>query len=302
MHGDGGTLTPDEVVQRVVEDENDGFDAAWFGQVFNGDSLTLVALAGARTSRIELGTSVIPTYTRHPFAMAQQAMTVQAACGGRFTLGIGPSHGVVVENMWGMSYDRPAVHVREYLSVLLPLVQEGRVAFKGELYSVNAGIGVKGGSPVSVMISALAPVMLRLAGTLTDGTITWMTGPKTIETHVAPSINLAAQEAGRPAPRVVVGLPIAVHDDVAAARELAGKAFAMYGTLPNYRRVLDREGAPGPAEVAIVGDERAVEQQLRDLAAAGATDFLAPVMPVGDDAKGSISRTRELLRGLVGKI
>ena len=302
MHGDAGNSTVEQMVQQVVDAENDGFECAWFGQIFGADSMTIIAMAGARTSRIEIGTSVIPTYTRHPWAMAQQAMTVQAATRGRFTLGIGPSHAIVVENMWGMSYDKPAKHVREYLNVLLPLVKDGRVSYQGELYRVAGQIQVAEGNPVSVMISALAPAMLKIAGSMTDGTITWMTGAKTIETYVAPSINAAAREAGRPAPRVVVGLPITVTDDAAAARELAGKAFQMYGALPNYRRMLDKEGAAGPGDVAIAGDEAAVERQLRDLASAGATDFMAAIFPVGADPAASAARTRALLGSLIGKI
>lgn len=302
MHGDAGNSTVEQMVQQVVDAENDGFECAWFGQIFGADSMTIIAMAAAHTSRIQIGTSVIPTYTRHPWAMAQQAMTVQAATKGRFTLGIGPSHAIVVENMWGMSYDKPAKHVREYLNVLLPLVKDGGVSYQGELYRVAGQIQVAEGRPISVMISALAPAMLKIAGSMTDGTITWMTGVKTIATHVAPSINAAAREAGRPAPRVAVGLPIAVTDDAAAARELAGKAFQMYGALPNYRRMLDKEGAAGPGDVAIAGDEAAVERQLRDLASAGATDLIAAIFPVGTDPAASAARTRALLRSLIGKI
>lgn len=302
MHGDVSNFTVAEMVQQIVDEEQDGFECAWFGQIFGADSLTVIAMAGQRTSRIQIGTAVIPTYTRHPWAMAQQAMTVQAATGNRFTLGIGPSHQVVVEHMWGLSYEKPARHVKEYLSVLLPLMREGRVAFSGEVYRTTGAIEVPGIQPIPVIISALAPMMLKIAGTMADGTVTWMTGPKTIETHVVPAITAAAREAGKPAPRVVVGLPIAVSDDVAAAREAAGKAFRMYGGLPNYKRMLDKEGAAGPADVAIVGNEAQVEQQIRALASAGATDFVAPVFPVGPDATASLARTRALLRSLIGRV
>jgi F420-dependent oxidoreductase-like protein len=302
MHGDQGNFSIEQLVQQVVDEEKDGFDCAWFGQIFGADSMTVMALAGPRTSRIELGTAVIPTYTRHPWALAQQAMTVRAACNGRFTLGIGPSHHVVVENMWGLSYEKPARHVREYLNVLLPLVREGKVQHKGQLYNTTGQLTITGGTPVPVMISALAPQMLKIAGSMTDGTITWMSGAKTIAMHVVPSITAAAKEAGRPAPRVVVGLPICVTDDVAAARSAAAQSFVVYGSLPNYRRMLDREGAAGPADVAIVGDEAAVERQLRDLASAGATDFDAAIFPAGTDAAASIARTRALLKSLVGKL
>ena len=302
MHGDAGSFTIAEQIQQVVDEEKDGFECAWWGQIFGGDSMTIIALAGQRTKTIEMGTSVIPTYPRHPFAMAQQAMTVQAACDGRFVLGVGPSHQVVVETMWGMSYAKPARHIREYLQVLIPLVREGRVQFSGEVYKVMGGIAVAGMKPLPVLISALAPQMLKLAGTLADGTVTWMTGPKTVETHIVPSITAAAKEAGRPAPRVAVGLPICVTEDVAAAREIAGKALAMYGALPNYKRMLDKEGVSGPADVAVVGNEAQVEQQIRDLASTGATDLIAPIFPTGAHPAESVARTRALLKSLIGKV
>ncbi len=298
----GGQNDVDSNVRAVVDAEKQGFDTFWFGQVFGVDVMTVIALAGQRTSRIQLGTSVVPTYTRHPVAMAQQAMTTQAACKGRFTLGIGLSHAPVVQGMWGISYDRPAVHMREYLSVLAPLIREGRVSFSGDLFRVNQGLQIPGGQPVPLLIAALAPVMLRLAGTVADGTITWMTGPKTLETHIVPRLTKAAKEAGRPDPRVVAALPVAVTDDSAAARERAARSFAVYGTLPNYQRMLNIEGATGPADVAIVGTEKEVEQQIRAVGSAGATEFVAAEFPVGEDARASLARTRSLLRTLTGKL
>jgi F420-dependent oxidoreductase-like protein len=298
----GGVNTVEGQVQSVINAENDGFDSIWFGQIFGPDVLTVLALAGQKTSRIELGTSVVPTYPRHPHMLAAQALTVQAASNGRFNLGIGLSHAPVVEGMWGLSYDRPAVHMREYLSVLLPLIREGRASFSGEFFRVNATVQVPVPKPLPVLIAALAPVMLRMAGEMTDGTITWMVGPKALEGHIVPRITNAANEAGRPAPRVVVGLPIAVTDDPEGAKERAARSFQVYGTLPNYKRVLDIEGVGGPADVAIVGKENEVEQQLRDLASAGATDFLAGMFPVRDDVQASLGRTRTLLKWLVGKL
>jgi F420-dependent oxidoreductase-like protein len=298
----GGVSTVEGQVQSVIDAESDGFDGIWFGQIFGPDVLTVLALAGQKTSRIELGTSVVPTYPRHPHMLAAQALTVQVASNGRFNLGIGLSHAPVVESMWGLSYERPAVHMREYLSVILPLIREGRVSFSGEYFRVNVTVQVPVPTPPPVLIAALAPVMLRMAGEMTDGTITWMVGPKALESHIVPRITKAAKDAGRPSPRVVVGLPIAVTDDPDGARERASRSFQIYGTLPNYKRVLDIEGAGGPADVAIVGKESAVEQRLRDLASAGATDFLAGMFPVGDDVPASLARTRTLLKGLVGKL
>jgi F420-dependent oxidoreductase-like protein len=298
----GGGMSIESHVQGAVDAESDGLDGCWYGQVFGAEVLTVIALAGQRTSHIEFGTCVVPTYTRHPTIMAQQALTVQAATNGRFSLGIGLSHAPVVEGMWGLSYERPAVHMREYLSVLQPLITEGRVSFSGEMFRVNAQASVPTSKPPPVLIAALAPVMLKIAGERTDGTITWMTGPKTIESHIVPRLTRAAAEAGRPTPRVVAGLPIAVTDDVEGARERAAGNFAVYGALPNYQRVLNLEGVSGPKDIALVGNESQVEQQIRDLASAGATELLAASFPVGPDAKESLARTRALIKSLVGKV
>ncbi len=298
----GGPSDFDGQVNGIVAYEKAGFDSVWLGTVTGTDAMTVIAVAAQKTERIELGTSIVQTYTRHPVAMAMQALTTQAAARGRFTLGLGPSHAPMIENMLGLSYARPAAHVREYLSVLIPLLREGRVSFNGEFFRVNAGVSVPGVQPPPVLISALAPVMLRIAGELADGTITWMVGPRTLESHIVPRITRAAEAAGRPRPRIVVGLPVAVVDDVAAAREKAARSFQVYGALPNYRRVLDMEGASGPADVAIVGDEASVERQLRGLASAGATDYIAGMFPVGDDPKASLARTQALLASLVGKV
>ena len=292
----------DEHVQRVVDAEEDGFDSIWIAQIFGADALTVIALAGPRTKRIEMGTGVVPTYPRHPFVLAQQALTVQAAAGGRLTLGIGLSHQPVIEGMWGLSYDKPARHMREYLSVLRPLVEEGTVAFSGDVFRVQGALQVPGAQPFPVLIAGLAPMMLRIAGELADGTVTWMTGPKTIETHIVPRISAAAEAAGRPAPRIGVALPVAVTDDATAARKQAAQEFQMYGFLPNYRRMLDIEGAQGPEDVAVIGTETEVESQIRAIAAAGTTDFIAALFPTDGNPDASMTRTRALLKSLVGKV
>ena len=297
-----GPSTVQDQVQQAVDAENDGFDTAWFGQLFGIDALTITALAGAATSRIELGTGVIPTFPRHPYVMAQQALTVQGATNNRFVLGIGVSHEIVIKSMYGLSYDHPARHMKEYLSVLRPLLRDGRVGFQGQMYRTAANLSVPGTKPMQLLLAALAPKMLHLAGAVADGTMLWMSGLKTIESHVIPLITAAAADAGRPAPRIVAGLPICVTEDVAAGRDAASKVFQMYGQLPNYRRMLDREGAAGPGDVAIVGDEASVEKQLRALASVGVTDLVAPIYGTGDDRDASVARTRALLKSLVGKI
>lgn len=284
------------LIQQVKDAEADGFATAWFAQIFGVDAMTIIALAGRETSRIELGTAVVPTFPRHPVVMAQQALTTQAATGGRFSLGIGLSHQMVIEGMYGLSFAKPYTHMKEYLGVLAALIRSGSASAAGSEYNVNANVSVPGASPCPILLAALAPKMLALAGTVGDGTITWMTGPKTVREHTIPRINEAAAQAGRPAPRVVVGLPIAVTDDVAAAREAASRTFQVYGFLPSYRAMLDREGVEGPADVAIIGDEATVHEQLDQLAAAGVTDFLGAIFPSGANPAEGVARTRALLK------
>lgn len=302
IHSFSAGPTLEQQLQQVADADRDGFDSYWFGQAFGHDALTLAAMAGSKTSRIELGTAVAVTYSRHPFAMALQALTAHTATSGRFTLGIGPSHKPLVQDMWGLPYEKVALHVREYLSVLRPMVNEGRVAFSGTQFRVAGVRQMPDAKPCPILISALAPMMLRIAGELADGTITWMTGPKTVETHIVPRISAAAEAAGRPRPRVCVSLPVAVADDVAEARQRAARVFQVYGQLPNYRHMLDREGAAGPEDLAVVGSEVEVERRLRALTDTGCTDFVASLFPAAEDAAASLARTWSLLKGLVSKL
>lgn len=290
-------LTTQEQVQLVVNAERRGFDSVWFAQTGETDVLTTLALAGTETERITLATAVVPTYTRHPNVLAQQASTVNQAAGGRLILGIGPSHRPGVERL-GLEYDRPAQHIREYVEILRDLTTEGVTRHRGEYYRMAAGYALPGAQPFPIMISALAPLMLRVAGEVADGTITWMAGPTALSEHVLPRITTAADAAGRPAPRVVAGVPVAVSDDADEARRVAAERFEIYGRLTNYRRILDRGELGGPEDVAIVGNEPEVERQIQALAEAGATDVIAVIFPVGDDPDRSTERTTELLASL----
>jgi F420-dependent oxidoreductase-like protein len=291
----GRAVDMDALVQQAQRAEEAGFSSVWLANIFGMDALTAAVVCGRATKRVEVGTGVVPTYPRHPFAMAQQAVTVNAAIGQRLLLGIGLSHQIVIEAMLGMSYARSYSHMKEYVAALAPLVREGKVAFNGELYRVNAQLRVPGSAPVPILLAALAPKMLALAGSVADGTVTWMTGAKTLANHIVPSIRAAAEAAGRPAPRVVAGLPIAVTDDPGEARNVAGKTFRGYGALPSYRAMLDREGAAGPGDIVVAGDEAAVSAQLDALAAAGVTDLMAVPFAVGD-AEPSLARTFALLQ------
>jgi F420-dependent oxidoreductase-like protein len=259
-----------------------------------------MALAGRATTRIELGTSVLQTYTAHPVLQANRAVATAAAMGRPgFTLGIGPSHQPVIEDFYGLSYAHPGRHTEAYVRVLAALLRGEQVAVEGDDFTVHA-TGPRPGpdGPPPVLLAALAPRLLRVAGQLTAGTILWMGNERAVERHVSPRIRRAADAAGRPAPRIVAGLPIAVHDDVDEARNVAAEVFANYGLLPNYRRLLDIGGAAGPADAAIVGDEAAVTARIKALFDAGATDVWAAPFPVGPDPSASRRRTRALLQEL----
>jgi F420-dependent oxidoreductase-like protein len=235
---------------------------------------------------------VVPIFPQHPITLAEHALTTHFAIGGRLVLGLGLSHQIVVENMWGYAFDKPAKHMEEYLDALQPLLTTGKVGFQGEMVKANADLRIPEGTDIPVMLAALGPRMLRLAGERTTGTITWMTGPETIANHIAPTLNKAAADAGRPTPRVVMALPVAVTDDEAGAREKAGQLFAMYGMLPSYRAMLDREGAGGPADVAIVGDKASVQRQVAAMEEKGATDFVAAPF---DNREATLAALAELL-------
>ena len=280
---------------QLQQAADDGFASAWMSNIFGVDALTALAVAGSQVAGIELGTAVVPTYPRHPAVLAQQALTVSLAVGGRLALGIGLSHRIVIEDMYGYSFDKPARHMREYLSVLVPLLDGNPVSVDGSTLSAHIGLSTPRAGRVPVLLAALAPRMLELAGGQADGTVLWMTGPATVRDYVVPAITAAASAAGRPSPRVVCALPVCVTSDPDAARASAEKELAIYGQLPSYRAMLDREGAAGPGDVAIVGDEDAVAAQIQALADAGVTDFGAAEVGRGEDRE----RTRSLLKAVI---
>jgi F420-dependent oxidoreductase-like protein len=270
-----GPVTLPQTVERLRAAAEAGFATAWWAQLFNWDALTAIAVAGSQVPGIALGTAVVPTYPRHPMMLASQALTVQAAVGNRLRLGVGPSHQWLIEDRYGYSFERPARHVREYLSALVPLLRGESVSYQGETLRAVGEIRVPGAQPPSVLLSALGPVMLKIAGELTDGTITAWTGPKTIAEHIVPTINRAASAAGRPDPQVIASALVAVtHDPDGTRREISAR-FGMAGQAPSYRAMLDREGLAGVADLLIAGDEAAVERALRRYADAGATEIVA---------------------------
>jgi len=259
----GGTVndgTIDQMVAEARQTEADGFASYWAPQIFGHDALTALAIIGREVPRIEIGTSVVPTYPRHPMMMAQQALTVNAAASGRLCLGIGLSHQMVVEGMWGMSFDKPVRHMREYLEVMMPLL-EGKVT------------------------AALA-----------DGTLTWCTGPQTLQNHTIPVLRAAADKAGRDSARVIAALPVCVTKDREAALARAAQVFVVYGHLPSYRAMLDKEGAAGPADIAIIGNASEVAERISALADIGVTDFAAVEFGGNPD---EVAETRSVVKSLL---
>jgi 5,10-methylenetetrahydromethanopterin reductase len=283
----------DGLVAAAKSAHEDGFGSYWTSQIFSLDALTALAVAAREVPDIRFGTGVVPIQPRHPMMLAGQALTVSQVSGGRLDLGIGLSHQMVVEGMWGLPFDKPVRQMREYLEALGPLLRGEDPQLSGEIVTARGGLEVKA-DPPSVLVAALGPQMLKVTGRLADGTVTWMTGPRTLADLTVPTIQAAAEEAGRPEPRVVAALPICVTEDEADARARAAQEFAVYGMLPSYRAMLDREGMAGPEDLAIVGSEDAVAARIAEVADAGASTLVAAEFGTPDEQ----AATRQLLKGL----
>jgi len=293
LGADRGAARIEGVVEMATRAEAAGFDSVWMAHIRALDAIAALTVAGTRTARIELGTAVTPIQPRHPMALAQQALTANQAAGGRFTLGVGVSHKLVIEDMLGLSYARPAAQMRDYLDVLLPLLRGEVANVENERYTArNLGIDVPQAAPVPVVVAALGPVMLDLAGRSSAGTSTWMVGPRTLEAHIGPRLRAAAAAAGAAPPRIVAAVPVVLTHDVDAVREQLANALAIYGQLPSYRAMLDHEGVAGPADLALVGDERVLREGIARYRDAGVTDFSAAIMATAQD---DFERTFELV-------
>ena len=296
IFGSQNDSTVDGVVAEAKRAEADGFASYWQSQIFGLDALSTLSVVGREVPRIELGTSVIPTYPRHPMMLAQQALTTNQASGGRLCLGIGLSHQVVIEGMLNMSFDKPVRHMKEYLSILMPLIHDRKVSFAGETLTTHAELTINKAQSCDVVVAALGPQMLKLAAAMTQGTLTWCTGPETLRTLTVPTISAAAEELGKPKPRVIAALPVCVTKDVDGARARAAQVFAVYGQLPSYRAMLDHEGAAGPADVAIIGSASEVFDKVAPLQEIGVTDFGGVEFGGTPD---ELHDTREMLKSLL---
>lgn len=291
------TVMPDlkGLVQHATKAAEDGFTGWWLAQTGMVDALTVFAAIGDSAPSLELGTAVIPTFPRHPSMLAAQANTTQAATSSKLLLGIGLSHKPQVEDRWGLSFDKPIRHMLDYLDILQPLLADGIVDHHGGSWtmSVPDPMPLICSTEVPVMIAALGPQMLKIAGSRTDGTILWMVGEKTIAEHIEPTITAAASQVGRPDPRIMCSLPLVITDNPQEVKDFASVALKIYGELPSYRAMLDREGADGPADVCLIGSEEEVADRLGAIRDAGATEFAAVEFGLNDD---DAARTREFLK------
>lgn len=287
----------DAVVADAKAAAEAGFATYWLPQIVQQpEAMNIIGAVAQHVPEIRFGTSVVPTYPRHPMVMAEQALTTSMLSDGRFTLGIGLSHQPVVEGMWGYSFDKPIRHAREYLDALMPLLAGEAVSIAGATITARGKLEIVAPEP-PVLLAALGPQMLKLAGARCAGTITWMTGAATLGGFTLPTIGDAAAAADRPAPEIASGFPIWVTDDADAARAKAAKIFEIYGQLPSYRAMLDREGLAGPEDLAIIGDEATCDDRIEELIAAGVTQFFASEF--ADNSEGT-ERTRAFLSKRLG--
>jgi F420-dependent oxidoreductase-like protein len=300
-------------IPRMIEDvrwaEGAGLSTAWIPQVPTDlDALVAVALIGAATARIELGTAVVPLQAQHPVALARQALAADAAAGGRLALGVGPSHHWIVRDMLGLPYQRPAAFTRDYLDVLdAALRGPGPVDVENDSFRVHNPLQAGPVGPLPVLVAALGPVMLKLAGERAAGTVLWMADERAVAEHVLPRITKAAAEAGRPAPRIVAGVPVCLcrPSEVDAARERANRILGEAEISPNYQRLLDYGAARDVGDICVAGDEAAIAARMRRFAQAGVTDLSVRLLPIGtgrDELVASKYRTRELIAALAAEL
>ena len=290
----GSSRNIDDLKKQVQVANNLGYSTFWTPQIFNLDALTALAVIAESVEGIRLGTSVIPTYPRHPMMLAQQALTVNQVSNGRLDLGIGLSHKPVVEGMWGISFDAPVGHMSDYLQILMALLHDGTISYGGKHLTSRGGIDVPADAP-PVLVAALGPQMLKLVGRVADGTVTWMTGPETIRNHISPIINAAAEEAGRPVPQVIAAVPVCITSDLDIAEEYAKRDFGFYGDLPSYRAMLEREGLANSWDIALSGSFEEVAEGLQKYSDSGGTQVVAAVYGPDEAREQTVSELSKLM-------
>lgn len=300
---------PQGMVRDIEWAESAGMDTAWIPQIPSDfDALLTVALLATRSSRIELGTAVVPLQAQHPIALARQAMSAHAIAGGRLALGVGPSHHWIVGDMLGLPYEKPAAYTRDYLEVLDAAFKgPGPVDVENDSFTVHNPLELGPVAPLPVLVAALGPVMLRIAGERADGTVLWMADERAIGDHIAPRITKAADNAGRPSPRIIAGIPVCLcaPSEVDAARERANRILGEAEFSPNYQRLLDQGDAKDVGDICAAGNEEAILARFRAFADAGVTDLSVRLLPIGDtrdELIASKQRTREVIADLAAQV
>jgi len=289
-------------VRDLTRARDEGFGRVWMTQMpYDVDLLTVLAAAMPQVPDIEVGSGVVPIQNQHPMLLAQRALTLNMIADGRFTLGVGVTHRMVTEGMWGISWDKSVRRLREYLDGLLPLLAGREANAEGELVTTRGSLQIPNAPTPEVYVAALGPQMLRVAGRRAAGTVTWMTGPKTLKEHIGPELRAAAAEAGRPegSVKVAAALPVSVTEDVDAARSLAAERLVLYGQLPSYRAMLDREGFSGPEDAALIGSEEVVWHRLDELRAAGVDEFAGDMLDPSPDGR---ARSRACLHAWESRV
>jgi F420-dependent oxidoreductase-like protein len=295
--------TAQEVLTAIERAEQLGIDAVWM--TTGGarlDSMTVFAAAATNTQRIKFGTSIVPTYPRHPLVMAQQVQVVAQLAPGRFRLGVGPSHRPTMRTM-GIRLDQPLGHLREYLQILKALLQEGKVDFDGSFYQAHETIPAT--VDVPIMASALQSGSFELCGAVADGAISWVAPGAYLKNVGLPAMKKGAEQSGRAVPPLIAHAPVCVHDNVDEVRSAFREQFATYPRLPFYRRMLISSGYPEASEAAwsdamidglvLYGNEDRTTEQIQGLLASGASEILVSPVLAGSDRAASLDRTLRLL-------
>ncbi|BBY59925.1 LLM class F420-dependent oxidoreductase [Mycolicibacterium sarraceniae] len=300
-------------VKKLIADiewaDTAGLSSAWMPQVPDDfDLLSMVALMASHSTRIELGTAVVPLQAQHPIVLARQALSVHAISNGRLALGVGPSHHWIIRDMLGLPYDKPAAYTRDYLQVFNAAISgPGAVDVENDNFTVHNPTALGAETKMPVLVAALGPVMLQIAGEHADGTTLWMADEKAIAEHIAPKINKAAADAGKPAPRIVAGIPVTLcaNSEIDAAKGRANRILAEAETSPNYQRLLDQGDARDVGDLCAAGDEESILKRFRAFADAGVTDLSVRLLPIGetrDELVASKYRTREVISQLAAEI
>jgi F420-dependent oxidoreductase-like protein len=278
-----------EAIQTIIDAEHAGVRQIWMTQgPTNVDSLTVLAVAATRTSTIRVGTSILPTYPRHPLAVVAQVSAFNELAPGRLRLGIGASHRPMIEGIYGIEMTAPLAHTREYISVLRAALWEGKVDYHGRFYNVTASL--PGTARVPILVSALGSGAFQAAGELTDGALSWNCPVPYLLKRALPALQEGAKQAQRPAPPLVAHIPVALGTDHQAVLSAARKQLGMYGRLPFYRHMFAEAGYPVPEDgtlpdalidsLVVSGNEQTIATRLSEWLSNGLDELLLMPIPV----------------------